>query len=81
MADRADCQFGDRSTSPWFDAGMRGELARGRDDAADPLGYGASILPRRQGPVRISAAWEQVLASFAIVHAKVVVEGLSRRLR
>src|SRR5262245_13709878 len=43
--------------------------------AANPLGYEASILPCAQGPVRISPAREQVLASFAIVQAKVVVRG------
>jgi len=42
------------------------------------LGYEPSILPRAQGPVRVSAAWEQVLASFVLRHAKIVVEGLSR---
>jgi len=60
--------------------GMRGELAWFETDAADPLGYEPSILPRAQGPVRVSAAWEQVLASFVLRHAKVVVEGLSRSL-
>src|SRR5262245_6065827 len=60
--------------------GMRGEFARVETDATDPLGYEPRILSRAQGAVRISASWEQVLASFASGPAKVVVKGFSGRL-
>jgi len=56
---------------------MRSELARVEADATDPLGYEVIILSRAQGPVRVSASWDQVFADFAIGPTKVVVQGLA----
>src|SRR5262245_57741569 len=60
--------------------GMSGKLARVETDAADPLGDQPRILARRQRPIEVPATWEQVVASLAIGVAKVVIEGLPRRL-
>ena len=60
---------------------MCGKLARVETDAADPLGDEPRILSRRQRSIDVPATWEQVVASFAFGVAKVVIEGLPRRLR
>jgi hypothetical protein len=39
---------------------MRGELARIKSYAADPLAYEARILLRGQGAIRVSASWKQI---------------------
>src|SRR5215475_5775743 len=60
--------------------GMCGKLARVETDAADPFGDQSRILSRRQRPIEVPATWEQVVASLAIGVAKVIIEGLPRRL-
>ena len=59
---------------------MSSKLARVKTDAADPLGDEPRILSRRQRPIEVAATGEQVVASLAIGVAKVIIEGLPRRL-
>src|SRR5262249_24597383 len=74
----ADPAIDDRHLGPPH--GMRGVFQRVEADAVHPFGDEARVLARGQGPIWAPATREQVLARLTAGDAKIIVEGLARRL-